>query len=146
MNNPMMDQIEAAAEDAQRRVATLGASGNYGIGPMGDMGRAIVNRWFERGGDPEKQRMCVHVADAPQVVYSAGGLPGIATCAECFTELFDAYVAMYDKMGMGRPCDSCGNMVPMGKLGVMSVGPMLMTILWCLPCAALDDADIQNRD
>lgn len=141
--NPIQDQIAAATEDARRRVDALGETGDYELGPAGSLGRNIIERWFERSaGVPE--RMCAHVYQAPQIVYSAPWLPGICTCSDCFTDVMNSRVATYDAMGLGRPCDACGELAYMGKTGVLNFGPVMMVISWCLPCSNKDAEEAAN--
>jgi hypothetical protein len=140
MANPIHDQIDAATSDANQRLKHASENNEYSLAGHGHVAKAVIHRWFEEGGDPGQQRMCAHVASAPQVVFGAAAFPGVAVCGDCFTEMFTAYAKVYYAMGKGRPCDSCGVMAEAGKTGVLSCGPMLMTISLCPVCAALEEA------
>jgi hypothetical protein len=141
MANPIHDQIGAAASDAARRLRNASDNDDqYSLAGHGHVAKAVIRRWFEEGGESSQQRMCDHVASAPQVVFSAAAFPGVATCGDCFEQMFSSYVKVCALTGEGRPCDGCRQMAPEGKTGVLSCGPMLMTISLCRMCAALEEA------
>lgn len=140
MANPIKDQHDAAAKDAENRLRAVSEKGEHEVRVFGPVARQIVDYWFEHAGEPDEHAMCRHVAGTPQVVFSAAAFPGVATCADCFTEMWHAYTGFLLKCGHGRPCDGCHQFAEAGKTGVMAVGPMLMTISMCGVCCAIEDA------
>lgn len=139
--NPVQDQVHAAARDAANRLRTVSENSDYEVRLFGPIAKAIVARWFDEAGDePHEQAMCGHVSEAPQVVFSAAPFPGVCTCADCFTQMWRSYTDLMMKLGRGRPCDGCHQFADEGKTGVVSVGPMLMTVSMCYVCCAIEDA------
>lgn len=139
--DPLQDQINAASRDAANRLKTVGERNQYEVRNYGPVARSIVSRWFDEGGDdPQQQAMCTHVSNAPQVVFSAATFPGVCACSDCFVQMWRNYTDLMFKLGRGRPCDGCHQFVEEGKTGVLTVGPMLMTVSMCLVCCAIDDA------
>jgi hypothetical protein len=138
--NPIDDQMRAASEDAARRLRALAKDGSHAVGRAGELGRSVVERWF----DADRLMHCPHLSGNPEVVFSAASFPGIMCCGECFSQMYEAYVLMHRLTGRGRPCDACGERVSAGYQGVLSVGPILMTISWCPLCAARDEASVSN--
>lgn len=138
--NPILDQIDAAAKDAVNRLRIVGETNDYEVREFGPIAREIVRRWFEEAGDDTMHAMCGHVAGTPQVVYSAAPFPGVTTCADCFNQMWGDYTGLMMKLGKGRPCDGCHTFADEGKTGIVSVGPMLMTVSMCGICCAIEDA------
>lgn len=138
--NPIKDQLDAAAQDAANRLRTVSETGDYDCRVFGPVGRQIINWWFENAGGDGEQAMCTHVSDTPQVVFSAAAFPGVSSCGDCFNTMWQAYTSLLDRLNRGRPCDGCHRFAEYGKTGVMSVGPMLMTVSICDVCCAIEDA------
>lgn len=139
--NPILDQIDAAAHDAANRLRTVGENNAYEVRNFGPIAKMIVAGWFENAGaDPDQQAMCEHVGGAPQVVFAAAPFPGVVTCADCFTKLWRVYTGLMLDLGKGRPCDGCHQFAEEGKTGIVSVGPMLMTVSMCGVCCVIEDA------
>lgn len=143
MANPLYDQLDAAARDAANRLIEVAqrSENQYEVRGFGPVAQSVVRHWFDHAGDdPEQQAMCEHVAESPQVVFSAAPFPGVSMCAVCFNEAWRCYTGLMLRLGRGRPCDGCHTFAEEGKTAVMSVGPMLMTVSMCGVCCAIDDA------
>lgn len=136
--NPMDDQLEAATAEAESVFTTYGAMRSLDVGSVGPVTVRIVREYREALEAPDG-RMCVHVADSPQVIYGAACVPGVAGCAPCAQQLLEAQLVRDHADGRGRTCDGCKEKATQGYCGILQFGPVLLVVSICESCERMDE-------
>lgn len=143
----MTDQLQAAIEDAERRMEKATAGDEYEELPVGKVIETVVRR-FAKGMNPATNdpRGCPHVAASPTVIFGLASIPQVVGCQPCMERLGVLHDLQQSLSG-GRRCDHCnGTLSGEPRVGVVQNGVLLLGITICGPCAQLDASTADEKE